>query len=110
MTGPLNAWIDTLPSKTLKKIEKNLAPCLFVVGCAVVAGPDIALEIKIRAQHKVSRQAVPRPFGAGPRQTAHPTPGGYTAPTNGTGGDAGTASGWAGSIPTAAPGVGGWDV
>src|SRR6266576_1776032 len=32
ITGPLNAWIDQLPAKTLKKVERNLAPTLLVVG------------------------------------------------------------------------------
>ena len=50
ITGPLNAWIDQLPAKTLKKLEANLAPALFVVGLATVVGPDVVLEMRIRGQ------------------------------------------------------------
>ena len=112
ITGPLNAWIDSLPSKTLKRIEKNLAPCLFAIGCAVVAGPDIAMEIKIRARDKDTRQTVSGPpHGAGLRGGSYVTaPGGIPAPTNGAGQPAGGAGGWHSSVPTAPPGLGGLDV
>lgn len=109
MTGPLNAWIDQLPSKTLKKIEKNLAPCLFVTGAAVVVGPDIVAEMRLRAQHKsyvaaVSRQSQGRP------SPANGAPAGVTQSTNGAGEHTSSAGGWAASVPSLAVEPSEWNV
>jgi hypothetical protein len=102
MTGPLNAWIDQLPSKTLKKLEKNLAPALFAVGCAIVVGPDIAAEMRLRALAKKPVLTVSRPQGA------H-SPGDYPASdrsagtANGTVPTSRSAGGWHSGIPTTPP-------
>ena len=104
MTGPLNAWIDQLPAKTLKRVEKNLAPALFAVGCAIVAGPDIAMEIRLRAQLKKSVAAVPqqetkslfRP-GFTPKASAPATDNGHYQPSRSS------AGGWANSVPSTPP-------
>lgn len=105
ITGPLNAWIDQLPSKTLKKLEKNLAPCLLVVGMATVVGPDLVLEMRIRDQQKRSRSVLPRPQ---PGQ-APVGPFGHQAPVspgptvNGAVAAAGTFGGWSDGIPANGP-------
>jgi hypothetical protein len=97
ITGPLNAWIDQLPSKTLKKLEKNLAPTLFVVGLATVVGPDVVLEMKLRA-HQNARPAVPRSQDRS--QSADPIAGRFTSEVNGAGVHPRGEAGWAGGIPT----------
>jgi hypothetical protein len=70
ITGPLNAWIDQLPAKTLKRLEANLAPALFVVGLATVVGPDAVMEMRLRAQQN-ARSTVSRPK---PRDSRFPYP------------------------------------
>src|SRR6185312_326230 len=103
ITGPLNAWIDQLPSKTIKRLEKNLAPCLFVTGCAIVVGPDLVAEMRLRAETKRALAAVSR---TNPRAAAapHPSASGATGPSNGASRCTGGAGGWAGSIPATPPG------
>lgn len=102
ITQPLNAWIDQLPAKTLKKLEANLAPTLFVVGVATVVGPDAVLEARIRYAQKRNRNSFPRStFPAGE--------GGYAPserPTNGGNGatrDAGGIPSWHSGIPSTPP-------
>lgn len=109
ITDPLNAYIDSLPAKTLKKLEKNLAPCLLVVGCATVVVPDVVLEMKIRAANKSASQSVSGPRGSAPGIPVAPA-NGYAASTNGAGSYAGSAGVWAGSIPPAHPILGHDDV
>lgn len=109
MTGPLNAWIDQLPSKTLKRIEKNLAPCLFVTGCAVVAGPDIVAEMRLRAQHKSYVAAVSQPRQS--RSAGVDRFAGVPIPTsNGASADQSSAGEWAASVPAIAHEPGEWNV
>jgi hypothetical protein len=101
MTGPLNAWIDQLPSKTLKKLEKNLAPALFAVGCAIVVGPDIAAEVRLRAIAKKPVLTVSGPQES--RQRRFTPPDRYEGAANGAGIDTRGQGGWASSVPTAPP-------
>jgi hypothetical protein len=99
ITGPLNAWIDQLPAKTLKRLEANLAPALFVVGLATVVGPDAVMEMRLRAQQN-ARPTVPgtrRPQSAGYAPAS-----GIDRPSNGAGEHAGTEGSWHSGIPTAA--------
>ncbi len=112
ITGPLNAWIDQLPSKTLKQIEKNLAPALFVVGCATVVAPDVILEMRLRAEQ--NRPAPPRP-----QSQRYEIPGGPTLYTvaGGAGERNGNASqsasgspDWFSSVPAGGPVGSEWDV
>src|SRR6266498_238247 len=102
ITGPLNAWIDQLPAKTLKKLERNLAPTLFVVGLATVVGPDAVLEMRLRAQHKSSRNAVPQ-SGQGRSPNSFPPSGMPEGASNGAGAPSGSSGGWGRSIPAGAP-------
>lgn len=99
ITGPLNAWIDQLPAKTLKKVEKNLAPCLFAVGCAIVIGPDVALEMRLRAEAKRARLAVSQPQTGGSRAPFRFAERPSGAP-NGANADARSSGGWASSVPS----------
>jgi len=103
ITGPLNAWIDQLPAKTLKKIEANLAPTLFVVGLATVIGPDAVVEMRIRYEQKRAVNPVPRSrqqiAGQGELSFAE-------RPTNGNSGhhrDTGGSPSWYSSVPSVAP-------
>jgi len=100
ITGPLNAWIDQLPAKTLKRVEKNLAPALFAVGCAIVVGPDIAVEMRERAKFKSYRQAVSQSPGA--NQASYAASERATSAANGTVGGA-RSGGWTSSIPATPP-------
>ncbi len=99
ITGPLNAWIDQLPAKTLKRVEQNLAPCLLVVGLATVVGPDVVLEMRIRAANKNARRTLPEPQGRG--QNAHTFAERPAPAANGAGGR--SEGGWYAGIPTSAP-------
>lgn len=104
ITGPLNAWIDQLPSKSLKKIEKNLAPALVVVGLAVVIGPDVVVEVKLREQDRASRAVSPPQPGPLPGVPGgHPPASGADPAANGSHHAAGRNTGWYSSIPTASP-------
>ncbi len=96
ITGPLNAWIDQLPAKTLKKLETNLAPCLFVVGLATVVGPDVVMEMRIRAAIKNAHRSVSEPQG-GPRRDLPPA-NRFEASTGGNG-RIPAERGWASGIP-----------
>jgi hypothetical protein len=106
ITGPLKAWVDQLPAKTLKQIEKNLAPLLFTTGCAIVVGPDLFMEMRIRAEEKRVRLAVSQqsqgPIAAGFRV---PTQEGIVGRTNGVAEPAGSAGEWHRGVP-AAPNLG----
>lgn len=105
ITGPLNAWIDQLPSKTLKKLEKNLAPCLLVVGVATVVGPDLVLEMRIRDQQKRARSVLSRPQ-PGPAPVGpfgHSAPSSSSPTANGASVPAGSVGGWSDGIPTNGP-------
>jgi hypothetical protein len=100
ITGPLNAWIDQLPAKTLKKLEANLAPALFVVGLATVVGPDAVMEMRLRAHSQQnSRLAVSR--------SRSPLQGDFSAASvsdksaNGASDHAGVEGGWHSGIPAA---------
>jgi hypothetical protein len=100
ITGPLNAWIDQLPAKTLKRLEQNLAPTLLVVGLATVVGPDLVLEARIRAANKNSRRAVPAPGGRSLHLFDATTAGSSPIP-GGANGTAGRTGEWSDAIPTA---------
>jgi len=102
ITGPLNAWIDQLPAKTLKKVEKNLAPTLLVVGIATVIGPDAVLEMRLRAQSKNARTPVSG-TPTGPRSLGFAPADGPAGRGNGVGVPAGSAGGWHSSVPSAPP-------
>jgi len=108
VTGPLNAWIDQLPAKTLKKLERNLAPTLFVVGLATVVGPDIVLEMRLRALAKNASRPIPRSPGQG--QGAYPPAGRDAGPVNGAVPEAGGEADRRWSIPAGSPGIAEWDV
>ena len=112
ITGPLNAWIDQLPSKTLKRLEKNLAPALLVVGVATVVGPDIVLEMRLR-DTKRARFAVPQsqPGSAPAGSFGYEAAGGPVPAANGAGFAPRSGSGgWHNSVP-ANPQIGSeWDV
>jgi len=100
ITGPLKAMVEQLPPKTLKKLEKNLAPTLVVVGIAVVVGPDAVAEMRLRAEDKRDRTAVsPPPPGprAGQRLPAQP---GVPAGVGGANGRHPGGGGWFDSVPT----------
>lgn len=98
ITGPLNAWIDQLPAKTLKRLEANLAPALFVVGLATVVGPDAVMEMRLRAQQN-TRATVSGPRR--PQPPAHAPAGGIDRQANGASEHAGIAGGWSSGIPAA---------
>ena len=98
ITGPLKAWVDQLDSKTLKRIEKSLAPTLFVVGCATVIGPDIMVEMKERAKSRLAN-AVSTPVG-GFRQP-HAFTGRAVNPARGIGQQPSGGGDWYSSIPSA---------
>jgi hypothetical protein len=101
ITGPLKAWIDQLPAKTLKRLEQNLAPTLLVVGIATVVGPDAVLEMRLRANEKRLKPAVPAP-PAGRNGQPVAAPGGVPAAANGAHGHAAGGDGWYSGIPTSA--------
>lgn len=101
ITGPLNAWIDQLPAKTLKKLEQNLAPTLLVVGLATVVGPDLVLEARIRAANKNARRAVPAQ-GRGQTTLLYPPAGGPQPVSGSPNGASGRTGEWADAIPAAA--------
>lgn len=106
ITGPLNAWIDQLPSKTLKRLEKNLAPCLLVVGVATVIGPDIVLEVRLRDQQNRTEAALSRPQSVRYPPSGGPVyspAGSPVGSTNGTGGPSGPEGGWSDGIPARGP-------
>ena len=101
ITQPLNAWIDQLPAKTLKKLEAKLAPTLFVVGVATVVGPDAVLEARIRYEQKHNRNPFPRQTFQGEASFAPPE-----RPSNGNNGavrDAGGVPSWHSGIPSTPP-------
>ena len=102
ITGPLKAWVDQLPSKTLKRLEEKLAPTLLVVGLATVVGPDVIAEVKLRAYER-SQAALSKPSRN--RQVYPDSPTGDTgSTTNGVGGHKGSSAGaWVNSIPATAP-------
>jgi len=104
ITGPLKAWVDQLPAKTLKKLEQNLAPALLVAGMAIVLGPDVFAEVRIREQEKRIRAAVSQSagFAAYPQERVANNPGGAGVGANG---GPPRATGWVGSIP-ASPDLG----
>src|SRR5689334_4627226 len=58
ITGPLKAWVEQLPPKTLKAMEKRMAPTLFVIGCAVVVGPDVVMEMRTRKREQDTRRSL----------------------------------------------------
>lgn len=101
VTGPLKAWVDQLPSKTLKRLEKNLAPTLLVVGLATVLGPDLVVEMKLREQDKRARIALSAPKGSGFRPV--PVAGGIPGPAYPANGRQPSPDGWHSSIPAGAP-------
>jgi hypothetical protein len=98
ITGPLKAWIDQLPSKTLKRVEEKLAPTLFVVGLVTVIGPDVVLEVKLRGQNTRNANAV-RTGQRGNVAYSDPNAGGAAHPTNGVGRGGSSAGEWINSIP-----------
>lgn len=63
ITDPLNAWVETLPVKMLKNIEKNLCPVLLAIGLGTVIGPDLILEMKLRAQGRRNPLGPEGPIG-----------------------------------------------
>jgi hypothetical protein len=99
ITGPLNAWIDQLPAKTLKRLEANLAPALFVVGLATVVGPDAVMEMRLRAQQN-ARATVSGPKPGGNR-LPYPLANVSDGAPNGASEHARTEGGWHSGIPAA---------
>jgi hypothetical protein len=99
ITGPLKAMVEQLPPKTLKKLEKNLAPAMVVVGIATVIGPDAVAEMRLRAEDKRARTAVSAPPAgarAGQRLPAQP---GVPAGVGGANGRSPGGGGWFDSVP-----------
>ena len=111
ITDPLKAWIDTLPSKTLKKLESKLAPTLFVVGLATVVGPDAIAEVKLRAEEKRFRHFTAQQAQRGGfKPGVEPATAGGGAGARGANGASSSAGEWAGSVPADSPLHGGYDV
>lgn len=88
-------WVDQLPAKTLKRVEQNLAPCMFAVGLAVVIGPDVLLEKKLRENDRLTARSGSQ--GTRNRGTEFP-PEGTPYVDRGNGSNPG--SDWTGSIPS----------
>lgn len=65
ITVPLVRAIEDLPTKTRQKLQKAANPALFVLGCAMVVGPDLMTEMRLRAE---ARQTRGRPEMAFARQ------------------------------------------
>lgn len=94
VTEPLKAWVDQLPAKTLKRLENNLAPALFCCGLAVVVGPDLILERRLRAHARYIARTGSQGQSDGPMQSF--TDGIQTGHRNGS---REPVSDWFGSIP-----------
>jgi hypothetical protein len=104
ITEPLKAWVDQLPAKTLKKLEANLAPTLFVVGLATVIGPDAIAEVRLRAEEKRFKYPVSRTQQYGGFKADYvPPAGGNGAGAGGHNGSPSSAGGWTSSIPANPP-------
>ena len=101
ITGPLNAWIDQLPAKTIKKLETNLAPALFVVGLATVVGPDVVMELRIRNEQN-ARRTVSGPERGFLKHFNTPTEDASRV-SNGAGRQPSNEGGWHSGIPAVPP-------
>jgi len=103
ITGPLKAWVNELDAKTLKRNEKNLAPTLFVVGVATVAGPDAVAEMRIRAQEKRAKLALSQPPARARVGTTVATPAGISSTDHTANGHAAGGRDWYSGIPSGPP-------
>lgn len=101
ITEPLKAAVKQLPPKTLKKLEKNLAPAMVVAGLAIVVGPDVAVEMRLRAEDKRARAAVSQP-PTGSRNGNSPVAAqpGVPAGVGGANGRSTGGGGWSDSVPS----------
>lgn len=97
ITAPLKAWVDQLDAKTLKKVEKNLAPLLLTMGCVTVIGPDIVVEMRERAKSR-HFNALSQPGKTSAYNPAGAGAGRGTQPANGA-----SRGDWTASIPANAP-------
>jgi hypothetical protein len=98
ITGPIKSYIDGLPSKKLKQWEGRIAPTLLVLGTATVIGPDIAMEVRIRAEK--SKRLVPAPPQVGGFRSPFSPARGTGEGDTGANGHGSSAGGWASSVPT----------
>lgn len=67
ITVPLTRALGDLPAAQRKKLAKAANPALFVLGCAIVVGPDLTKEMQLRAE---ARQTRGRPEMVFQRQAA----------------------------------------
>jgi hypothetical protein len=55
ITVPLTRALEDLPPAARKKLAKAANPALFVLGCAIVVGPDLGREMQLRAEARQTR-------------------------------------------------------
>jgi hypothetical protein len=55
ITVPLTRALEDLPPAARKKLAKAANPALFVLGCAIVVGPDLSVEMRLRAEARQTR-------------------------------------------------------
>lgn len=55
ITVPLVRALEDLPPAARKKLAKAANPALFVLGCAIVVGPDLKREMDLRAETRQPR-------------------------------------------------------
>lgn len=98
-TGPLVAWLNELSPKQIKRLEKNLAPAMAVIGLANLLGPDVVQEMAIRKAERAASRNDEGKEGQGRQRTGKPAQAGANGMVN-SGGRGGAADqGAAISIP-----------
>jgi hypothetical protein len=55
ITVPLTRALEDLPPAARKKLARAANPALFVLGCAIVVGPDLSVEMRLRAEARQTR-------------------------------------------------------